>query len=174
MRSCAACSGWPCFSRELDWVAHRGPFQPRPFCDSVWDIPPKSFWAVLTLQSVLPRINFSPLPPIFTLPYQIFFQDSPISRKGSCLDAFKILLGGFTPLALRSWQVIIVCLRSKLLCCIFWQDIPNSLVFQASAAKLTANSPALSVNLSQEGAEKNTLLSPTEVQRVAAQHETFA
>jgi len=34
-RSCAACSGWRCFGRGLDWVTHRGPFQPRPFCDSV-------------------------------------------------------------------------------------------------------------------------------------------
>ena len=34
-RSCAACSGWPCFSRGLDWVTHRGPFQPLPCWDSV-------------------------------------------------------------------------------------------------------------------------------------------
>ena len=34
-RSCAACSGWPCFVRGLDWVTHRGPFQPLTFCDSV-------------------------------------------------------------------------------------------------------------------------------------------
>ena len=34
-RSCAACCGWPCFGRGLDWVTHRGPFQPPPFCDSV-------------------------------------------------------------------------------------------------------------------------------------------
>jgi len=25
----------PCLGRGLDWVTHRGPFQPRPFCDSV-------------------------------------------------------------------------------------------------------------------------------------------
>ena len=33
--SCAACSGWSCFGRGMDWVTHRGPFQARPFCDSV-------------------------------------------------------------------------------------------------------------------------------------------
>ena len=26
---------WPCLGRGLDWVTHRGPFQPPPFCDSV-------------------------------------------------------------------------------------------------------------------------------------------
>jgi len=34
-RSCAACSRWPCFSRGLDWVTHRGPCEPLPFCHSV-------------------------------------------------------------------------------------------------------------------------------------------
>ena len=34
-RSCAACCRWSCFGRGLDWVTHRGPFQPLPFCDSV-------------------------------------------------------------------------------------------------------------------------------------------
>jgi len=27
-RCCAACSGCPCLGRVLDWVTHRGPFQP--------------------------------------------------------------------------------------------------------------------------------------------------
>ena len=30
-----SCSGWPCFGRGLDWVIHRGPFQPQTCCDSV-------------------------------------------------------------------------------------------------------------------------------------------
>ena len=34
-RCCAACCRWPCFGRGLDWVTHRGPVQPLPFCDSV-------------------------------------------------------------------------------------------------------------------------------------------
>ena len=34
-RSSAACCRWPCFGRGLDWVTHRGPFQPLLFCDSV-------------------------------------------------------------------------------------------------------------------------------------------
>jgi len=38
-RSCAACSGWPCFGRGLDWVTHRGPCQPWTFCDSVKSTP---------------------------------------------------------------------------------------------------------------------------------------
>ena len=33
--SCAACSGWPCLGRGLDWMTHRGPFQPLPYFDSV-------------------------------------------------------------------------------------------------------------------------------------------
>jgi len=35
-RCCAACSGWPCFSRGLDWVTHRGPCQPLPYWDLSW------------------------------------------------------------------------------------------------------------------------------------------
>jgi len=31
-RCCAACSGWPCFVRVLDWVTHRRPCQPLTFC----------------------------------------------------------------------------------------------------------------------------------------------
>jgi len=31
--SWAACSRWPCLSRELDQLNSRGPFQPQPFCD---------------------------------------------------------------------------------------------------------------------------------------------
>ena len=35
--SCAACCRWPCFNRgDVDWVTHRGPFQPETFCDSAW------------------------------------------------------------------------------------------------------------------------------------------
>ena len=30
-----ACCRWPCFGRGLDWMTHRGPFQPLPFWDSV-------------------------------------------------------------------------------------------------------------------------------------------
>ena len=45
-RSCAACSGWPCFSRGLDWVTHRGPCQPRTFCDSVNGFVPGSALAL--------------------------------------------------------------------------------------------------------------------------------
>jgi len=30
----------------LDWVTHRGPFQPRPFCDSVIQTLPGRFWFV--------------------------------------------------------------------------------------------------------------------------------
>ena len=53
-RSCAACSGWPCFGRGLDWVTHRGPFQPQPFCDSV-----------ITIFNCVALTNFSSL----LLPY---------------------------------------------------------------------------------------------------------
>ena len=35
MWSCSACSRWPCFSRGLDYMTHRGPFQPLLFCNSV-------------------------------------------------------------------------------------------------------------------------------------------
>ena len=30
--------GDPASAGGVDWVTHRGPFQPRPFCDSVWFI----------------------------------------------------------------------------------------------------------------------------------------
>jgi len=36
-RSCAACSGWPCFSKGVGLDDPRGPFQPLTFCDSVWN-----------------------------------------------------------------------------------------------------------------------------------------
>ena len=49
IRFCVACCGWPCFGRGLGWGTHRGPFQPRTFCDSVvlcnergWGLPSTS------------------------------------------------------------------------------------------------------------------------------------
>ena len=56
-RSCAACSGWPCFGRRLDWVTHRGPFQHPTFCDSVTTL---LAFTRLSFYVLYSRFTFSP------------------------------------------------------------------------------------------------------------------
>ena len=46
-RSSTACCRWPCLGRGLDWVTHRGPFQPLPLCDSV------TVWLVSVIYYIL-------------------------------------------------------------------------------------------------------------------------
>ena len=59
-RSCAACSGWPCLGRGLGWVTHRGPFQPRTFCDFVILWMPLQRWPAERIQPrLLPSMKLA-------------------------------------------------------------------------------------------------------------------
>jgi len=46
--------GDPALAGGLDWVTHRGPFQPRPFCDSVKVFPAR---APAGQKNLLPQIR---------------------------------------------------------------------------------------------------------------------